>query len=573
MNKELLNEWKQIAKQINKYDKKYAHGIPLISDISYDALKQRLEDIENIIGKQKNSPLNKIGEVEEETVPHENQMLSLDHGYESESISKFYKKIHNAIKSEPEMVLEHKIDGIAVSIRYKNNKLNYVLTRGDGFEGIDITKQSEYISGIPKTLSLDNFEVRGEVFMTFKDFEKTNGFKSPRNATAGIIRNKEMSFIASHNLQFIAHSFTNFSKFNKYIDMIHFLRNEGFKTSDYFISQDENKSIQIFKSINRDEISYPIDGMVLKINDLKICEELGNHRTAPRYAFAVKFAPKSSSTFIENIDMQIGKFGTITPVAEVKPIEIDGVEIKKVSIHNMLELKNKNYNIGDEIILARAGDVIPYILEKVSHKMEGINHKEGKEDKKNKDTINSDNISNLPEYCPCCETKLIWDSVTMKCTNGWKCKKQSLLRIEHFVSRKAMNISGLGSKNIEKLFEHQIIQKPNDIFKIIDLVLNNDGMIKKLLGTKVATNTYESIKANQNIALNKFIYALCIPNVGYGTAKTIADHCKTFDEFIKTFSDKEVEIKGLGPVIIESIKSFITEEMWIFDAYQNIQIN
>ncbi len=552
MSQELKNEWKKIAKQITAYDKKYAHGKPLIEDTSYDALKSRLRDIEDIVGKQKNSPLNQIGSLEEETIAHEIQMLSLDHGYGAESISKFYKKLHNAIKEVPKIILEHKIDGIAVSIRYKNGKIERILTRGDGFQGIDITAQSKYIAHIPQQLSIDTFEVRGEVYMTFKDFESTNGFKNPRNATAGILRNKSIDFIASHNLQFIAHGFIGFDDFQYYADGIKFLQNAGFKTSEYFISNSEQESIEIFDKIDRENIEYPIDGVVLKVNDMQVCKKLGNHRTAPRYAFAVKFPPKNSYTFIKKIEMQIGKFGTITPVAEVEPIEIDGVTIKKVSIHNMQELKNKNYHIGDKIILARAGDVIPYILEKVES--------------------NSAHTSPaMPVKCVC-STDLIWDSVTMKCTNNWNCKAQALLRIEHFVSRKAMNINGLGSKNIEKLFDSQIIQKPHDIFKIIELVLQNDDQIKKILGTKVAQNIYNNIEQNKNIELHKFIYALCIPNVGYGNAKTIADNCIDFENFIKTFSSDDIQIKSLGPVIINSIKNFIDKEKWIFEAYKCLQI-
>ncbi|QEK38079.1 NAD-dependent DNA ligase LigA [Candidatus Cytomitobacter indipagum] len=556
MSKELLEEWKEIAKKIKKYDKKYAHGIPLISDFSYDALKQRLEDIEKIIGKQRNSPLNTIGEVEEKTVDHATPMLSLDHGYGANSISDFYKKIYNATKSTyekavPKMIIEHKIDGVAVSIRYENGAIKYVLTRGDGFAGIDITKQSKYIKGIPQNISLKDFDIRGEIYMTFEDFDKTQGFKSPRNATTGIIRSKEMDFIASHNLQFIAHGFVNKGNFEQYSEGIEFIKNAGFQISDYHISKSEQESIEIFEKFDRDSVPYPIDGMVFKINDLNLCEQLGHHRTAPRYAFAAKFPPKNTKTFIKNIEFQVGKFGTITPVAEVNSIEIDGVMIQKVSMHNMAELQNKKYNIGDEIIIARAGDVIPYILSKES---------------------SGEKSFELPNQCPVCNFKLIWDSVTMRCTNGWNCNAQALLRIEHFVSRKAMNISGLGAKNIEKLFNADIVKKPNDIFNIINLVLNNDEVIKKLLGTKVAQNTFESIQKNKKLSLSRFIYCLCIPNIGHGMAKTIATHCITFDNFINIFQSDQIEIKGVGPMIIESIKKFISEEKWIYDAYQKIEI-
>ncbi len=550
---ELKKEWKDIAKKIKIYDKKYSYGQALIEDSSYDALKSKLKDIENIIGKQKNSPLDVIGEVEEETVPHKHPMLSLDHGYGTDSISKFYQKIHNAIKKVPTMILEHKIDGIAASIRYKDGNLEYVLTRGDGASGIDITKQSEYIDGIPKNISENDFEVRGEIYMSFVDFEKTSEFKSPRNATAGILRNKSLDFIAAHKLKFIAHGFIS-SDFDSYESGIKFLNNNGFKTPKYYLSKSENESAEIFNRINREKIEYPIDGIVLKINNLDICEKLGAHRTAPKYAFAAKFPPKNSKTFIENIEMQVGKFGSITPVAIVDPIEIDGVRIQKVSMHNMQELKNKNYKIGDEIILARAGDVIPYILEKISSS-------------KNVNSPQDDT-----EICPSCSSKLIWESVSMKCTNQWNCKSQAILRIEHFISRKAMNISGLGNKNIEKLFDAKILQKPVDIFKIKDLVLKNDYQIKSLLGSKVAKNIYEKIEENRKISLHKFIYALCIPNVGYGNAKTISDNCESFENFIKTFSKNEIEIKSLGPVIINSIKKFINEEKWIFNAYEELLI-
>ncbi|USO00593.1 MAG: NAD-dependent DNA ligase LigA [Alphaproteobacteria bacterium] len=555
---DLTKEWNQIAKQIRAYDKRYSYGTPLISDFGYDALKDRLMEIEQIIGKQKNSPLNTIGTIShEETIEHLEPMLSLDHGYGEASIQNFYKKMLNLLKTDvvPQMVIEHKIDGIATSIRYEHGQLKLVLTRGDGFRGLNITEHAKYIIGIPKYFPIENFEVRGEVYMKFADFNNLPNFKNPRNAVAGILRSKDLDIVSSHKLFFIAHGFTNrgTNSFTTYENGIIFLRQNGFEISDYYISDSEAESCRIFNTLDRNSIDYPIDGVVLKLNDLSLWDKLGSHSTAPRYAFATKFSPKDSETQIISIEMQVGKFGTITPVANIDSVEIDGITIQKVSMHNMQEFVNKNYLKGDKIIIARAGDVIPYILQKTSN--------------------NQIEKAELPTHCPSCNTKLIWDSVNLKCTNGWNCKAQALLRIEHFVSRKAFNINGLGSKNLEKLYDYQIIQKPNDVFKLTQLALNNDQLIKNLLGSKVVQNLYNQIEKNRIISLSKFIYALCIPNVGYGTSKLLAAHCVDFETFISTFSqDTQIKIKHVGQTILESIRHFLNTEQWIFDCYKEIKI-
>ncbi|QEK39136.1 NAD-dependent DNA ligase LigA [Candidatus Nesciobacter abundans] len=601
----LKQEWKEVSKKVKFYDKKYAYGKPLIADTSYDLLKYRLQEIEEKIGKQKNSPLNKIGHIEDKEVKHKFPMLSLDHGYGTDSMEKFYKKILNSIKLEPEMVLEHKIDGISASLSYTKGKLSLCVTRGDGTYGMDITKQAKYIENIPQEIPVkiealveivesaeedknidinkdtkdessgavsvnimdteeitmpDEFEIRGEIFMDFESFNKVNNsiekeFKNPRNATAGILRNKEMDFIANYKLKFIPHGFVQNlrSKYSNQIDLISKL---GFNTMKYVICDDLCEAKEAFQKteLSRNDIPYPVDGVVLKVNSLKSWDELGFHSTAPRFCFACKFFPRNSSTTIVDIVMQIGKSGAISPVAILDPIFIDGVEVKKVSLHNVQEVINKDYRIGDEVIIARAGDVIPHVMSK-------------------KNTGKEKFI--LPVICPSCNSELVRESVMLKCINP-QCSEQKILQIEHFVSKKALNISNLGEKNIRKLFEIGLVNNQEDVIKKLrELILQNNSQVKNILGSKVAINILNSINSQSRIELNRWIFALCIPNVGYGQSTLLAKNLITLENFIETFTDKEklanINIKGIGPSVIDSISNYLKENTWVLNSYNYLK--
>jgi len=534
MTKELVKRYKLLKEAVKKHNTQYRLGQPLLEDESYDQLLLELKNLEAELQLQTSSGI--TDPLYGTKINHVKPVLSLDHGFEEAAIRDFIKRMKT--HAFP-LILEHKIDGVSLSARYLDGTLNQLLTRGNGIQGIDVTNKVSHMM-IPNRIEyLGNLEVRGELYTTFEEFERIkHDFTSPRNYCAAFLHGKHVS--SRIKLFFAIHECFNLEK-STYLETLDALEKLGLPVVWRTLAHTEQEAIDIFwqQIQNKYTLEYPIDGIVLKINDNHAREEMGSHLTAPRYAFAVKMHPKPTQTKILNIELSIGKFGNITPIAIIEPVKINGYEINRVSLHNIEEIERNQYGIGDLVSIEHTGDAVPQISNKIF-------------DAQNKFIISK---------CPSCDQKFNIENDKLKCTSGWTCLDQQVARITHFCSRNAMNIDSLANKKIKELVVAGLIKLPIDLFKLTRADLGNIYGWNKKSMNKFFHNLEKS-KAN---ALDKFLFALCIPNVGYGVAKKIAANFNTFDTFTDAFKNGIPVIPGIGKVIIESIKNFLQMETWIYE--------
>ena len=557
-------------KELNKHNKLYyLKDKPSISDSEYDDLKTNILDLEykyNFL-KHKDSPSVNVGfrpSKNFEKKKHKVPMLSLSNIFDKEDLINFEKKIKNYLDYDSNKIFEYsvepKIDGISASLTYKNGFLIQGLSRGDGYEGELITENLKTIKDIPKKIDSKNFpseiEIRGEVYIKKIDFENIKDkFANPRNAASGSLRQKEPSETKKIPLKFIAYTFGLFenNNFIKQSDFLDLLKKWGFKTSEHneVISKVEDlvKNHKQFEN-KRYELEYDVDGLVYKINDLKLQKRLGFVGNAPRWAAAHKFSAASSFSKILNIDIQVGRTGALTPVAKVEPVNIGGVVVSNATLHNEDEINKKDIRIGDVVKIERAGDVIPHVvsvdLSKRSSK--SIKYK-------------------FPNKCPSCGLKVEkefnkqtkkFDAVKRCSSEGFTCEKMAIEKIKHFVSKDALNVDGLGKKVVEKFWEKKFIRYPQDIFRLnYNKIESLDGW-----GNQSVLNLKYSINKSKKITLNKFIFALGIRHIGQENAKLIAKHLNTKENFIKINKNYNfktfLSIDGIGEIQISSIRKFFS---------------
>ena len=569
MNDKLIQK-KYIKKiqLLNNYNKKYYdHNISEITDSEYDLLKQEILELEKRYNflTHKSSPSTNVGYKPSRNfkkVLHKTPMLSLGNAFSENDLINFEKKIFNYLNDksfkEIEYSAEPKIDGISASLMYKDGKFVKGLSRGDGKEGEDITKNLKTIKDIPQIISKKNFpseiDIRGEVFIQNSDFSSLNErFANPRNAASGSLRQKDPNQTKKIPLKFIAYTF-GFENGMNIKNQGEFLENLslwGFKTNPL------NKVLKGIESLiknynevekKRSEIDFDIDGIVYKVNDFTLQKRLGYVANAPRWAIAHKFSANKAVSKILDIDIQVGRTGALTPVAKIKPINIGGVLVSNASLHNEDEINRKDIRINDYIVVERAGDVIPHIIS-VDTKKRKINSKKFL----------------FPSKCPSCGSKTIkeYNNLTKKkdavrrCSSeGFECEKVAIEKIKHFVSKDAFNIDGFGKKIVEKFWDLKLIRYPQDIFKLdYKKIENLDGW-----GDQSVNNLKFSINEKKNISLERFIFALGIRHVGLETAKLISKYVKTSQNFLrldKINNLKDIEnIDGIGETQIESIKKF-----------------
>ena len=566
---------KKIEKQYNHKIKElvrlnklyYEQSNPAIKDSDYDYLKQEILSLEKKYKylQSKNSPSKLVGYKPAKIfkkVLHKVPMLSLANAFSEEDLFNFEKRIINYLDKaedfEIEYSVEPKIDGISASLIYKNGKFVTGLSRGDGKEGEDITENLKTINDIPSQIKSKNFpeeiDIRGEVFIQNSDFKKlSNKFANPRNAASGSLRQKNPNETKKIPLKFIAYTFgyekgLKLSLQNEYLKK---LEEWGFKTNPL------NKTIKNIQNLienynliekKRGEIDFDIDGIVYKVNDFKLQKRLGNVANAPRWAIAHKFSANSGISKIENIEIQIGRTGALTPVAKIKPINIGGVVVSNATLHNEEEITRKDIRIGDNVVVERAGDVIPHVIS-VDLKQRNANSKKFK----------------FPLNCPSCGSKTVKDfnSTTKKedavrrCSSeGYACEKVAIEKIKHFVSKEAFNVEGFGKKIVENFWNLNFIRLPYDIFKLDYTKIENlDGW-----GRQSVTNLKNSIDLKKTISFDKFIYALGIRHIGLENAKLISKNLKSIKNFISlskknNFTDL-LDIDGIGDTQINSIKNF-----------------
>lgn len=570
-----LKEYKEKITLIEKLNKAYYHNDkPLVSDAEYDKIKKDILDFEkkNPEIADKDSPTKKVGFTPSEKfskVKHLVPMLSLDNAFTKDDVEDFLKKIRNYLNYEKdtaiELTAEPKIDGISASLIYKNNKIIRGLSRGDGEYGEDITENLLTIKDIPQILhgeSIDKeFEIRGEVYIGKKDFEKIkDDFANPRNAAGGSLRQKDSKKTALIPLKFFAHSIGDIDekKFKTHINFLNFCKKIGFKINPLtktFGSVDELIKGYLHIEQIRSSLDYDIDGIVYKVNDLTLQKRLGSLSSSPRWAIAHKFSSEKATTIIRKIEIQVGRTGALTPVAKLDPVNVGGVLVSNATLHNEDEIIRKDIRLNDTVIIQRAGDVIPQVVEVIK----------SKRDKNSKKFI-------FPDKCLCGrpavkdynETSKKLD-VVKRCTDtGFNCEFMAREKIKHFVSKEALDIEGFGKKIVEDFWSLNFIRLPQDIFTL------EFKKIEKLegWGELSVSNLKTAIEKSKNISLAKFIYSLGIRHIGQENAKNLSRYFVSIKNFLKLCNPdllmNEInsldEIDGIGETQVESLIHFFKDK-------------
>jgi DNA ligase (NAD+) len=570
-----LKEYKEKIALIEKLNKAYYHNDkPLVSDAEYDKIKKDILDFEkkNPDIADKNSPTKKVGFAPSEKfskVKHLVPMLSLDNAFTRDDVEDFLKKIRNYLNFEKdtsiELTAEPKIDGISASLIYKNNKIIRGLSRGDGEYGEDITENLLTIKDIPQILhgeKIDEeFEIRGEVYIGKKDFEKIkNDFANPRNAAGGSLRQKDSKKTALIPLKFFAHSIGDIDekKFKTHINFLNFCKKIGFKINPLtktFSSADELIKGYLHVEEIRSSLDYDIDGIVYKVNDLTLQKRLGSLSSSPRWAIAHKFSSEKATTVIRKIEIQVGRTGALTPVAKLDPVNVGGVLVSNATLHNEDEIIRKDIRLNDTVIIQRAGDVIPQVVEVIK----------SKRDKNSKKFV-------FPDKCLCGraavkdynETSKKLD-VVKRCTDtGFNCEFMAREKIKHFVSKEALDIEGFGKKIVEDFWSLNFIRLPQDIFTL------DYNKIEKLegWGELSVSNLKTAIEKSKDISLAKFIYSLGIRHIGQENAKNLSRYFVSIKNFLKLCNPdllmNEInsldEIDGIGETQVESLIHFFKDK-------------
>ena len=572
--KEIEKVYIKKIKELTKYDKAYfKHDRPLIFDRDYDILKKEILDLEKKYRylENKDSPSKKVGYKPSDKfkkVTHDIPMLSLANAFSKENIKDFLKKIRNFLNlKDSEKIafsVEPKIDGISASLKYIDGIFVLGLSRGDGKTGEDITNNLKTIIDIPKKINKSNFpktlDVRGEIFISKSDFKKiAKKFANPRNAAGGSLRQKDPNETKKIPLKFVAYGFgivepQNFEKQSEYLKL---LKTWGFNTNSL------NKIVNSIEDIDKNHrtiealrptIDYDLDGLVYKVNDLKLQKRLGFVSNSPRWAIAHKFSAEKGFSIIKNIEIQVGRTGALTPVAKIEPVNIGGVVVSNATLHNEDEINRKDIRIGDTACIQRAGDVIPQVLyvDKA---------------KRNKNTKKF----NFPDKCPSCGSKTIKefnystkkkDAVTRCPDPKFNCKEILREKLKHFASKDALNIDGFGKKIIQNFWDLNMIKYPADIFNLnFKKISSFEGW-----GDLSASNLEKAIKKSQKISLDKLIFAIGIRHIGQENAKTLAKYfvnIKKFEELFNKEKRKKIlnyllELDGIGETQVNSLEIFFS---------------
>ena len=579
--KEIEKIYIKKIKELTKYDEAYfKYDSPILSDRDYDIFKKEILNLEKKYKylENKNSPSKKVGYKPSDKfkkATHDIPMLSLANAFSPKNIKDFIKKIKNFLNlPESEKIsfsAEPKIDGISASLKYIDGLFTLGLSRGDGKTGEDITNNLKTIIDIPKKINTVGFpkilEVRGEVYISKSDFKKiSKKFANPRNAAGGSLRQKDPNETKKIPLKFIAYGFgvvkpQNFEKQSEYLKL---LKSWGFNTNplNVIISniEDIDKNYNSIEE-SRSKIDYDLDGLVYKVNDLKLQKRLGFVSNSPRWAIAHKFSAEKGFSLIKNIEIQIGRTGALTPVAKIDPVSIGGVVVSNATLHNVDEINRKDIRIGDTACIQRAGDVIPQVLY--------ID--------KSKRSTNTKKF-NFPDNCPSCGSKTIkefnyitkkTDAVTRCPDLKFTCKEILREKLKHFVSKDALDIDGFGKKVIQNFWDLNMIKYPADIFNLnFKEISNLEGW-----GDLSASNLEKAIKDSQKVSLDKLIFAIGIRHIGQENAKILAKYFVNIKLFEELFDKKKrknilkylLELDGIGETQINSLETFFSNSNNIYN--------
>ncbi|WP_387692818.1 NAD-dependent DNA ligase LigA [Photorhabdus sp. RM71S] len=582
---------KSTAQQIEKLRTTLRHheylyhvmDAPEIPDAEYDRLMQELEDLEEQYPEliTSDSPTQRIGAAPLtafEQVRHEIPMLSLDNVFDEESYLAFDKRVRDRLKEtqDLEVCCELKLDGLAVSLLYENGELVRAATRGDGTTGENITSNIRTIGAIPLRLFGENIptriEIRGEVFMPQKGFEKLNEearrtgakvFANPRNAAAGSLRQLDPRITAKRPLAFFCYGVGILEggelPASHYERLIQF-KKWGLPVSDKVkVCTDSQQVIDFYHDIvnQRSALGFDIDGVVVKINSLELQETLGFVARAPRWATAFKFPAQEQMTIVRDVEFQVGRTGAITPVARLEPVQVSGVIVSNATLHNADEIERLGLRIGDTVIIRRAGDVIPQVV--------GV-----LEERRPQDS----NEVVFPEHCPVCgaDIERIEGEAVARCTGGLVCGAQRKEALRHFVSRRAMDVDGMGEKIIDQLVDKEYVKTPADLFRLTAGKLT--GLDR--MGPKSAQNVVDALEKAKRTTFARFLYALGIREVGEATAANLAAHFGELDKLRSADEEALKEVQDVGEVVAKHVVNFFIEphnQTVIDDLIDNIGIN
>lgn len=537
---------------------------PTIPDAEYDRLFHQLKALEAAHPEliTADSPTQRVGAKPLSgfaQIRHEIPMLSLDNAFSDEEFYAFVKRIEDRLIRLPEPLTfccEPKLDGLAVSILYVNGVLTQAATRGDGTTGEDITANIRTIRNIPLQFLMDNpparLEVRGEVFMPHAGFERLNQlalekgektFANPRNAAAGSLRQLDPKITSKRPLVLNAYSIgiaEGVDLPNTHYDRLQWLKSIGIPVNpEIRLCNGTDEVLDFYRDIQnkRSSLGYDIDGTVLKINDIALQEKLGFISKAPRWAIAYKFPAQEELTRLNDVEFQVGRTGAITPVAKLEPVFVAGVTVSNATLHNGDEIERLDIAIGDTVVIRRAGDVIPQII--------GVLHDRRPADAR---------PIIFPKTCPVCDSAIvrIEGEAVARCTGGLFCAAQRKEALKHFVSRKAMDIDGVGGKLIEQLVDRELVHTPADLFKLDLTTLTR----LERMGTKSAENALASLEKAKNTTLARFIFALGIREVGEATALNLANHFKTLEALQNADLEALQQVPDVGEVVANRILAF-----------------
>ena len=555
----IKDEIEKLRDEIRYHNKRYYDDDdPEISDYEYDMLNQKLKNYEKDYPEfiTKDSPTQKVGGHSKNIfsqVTHDVQMQSLQDVFSFEDVVDFVKKMQDEYGENIEFTVETKIDGLSVSLEYENGRLVRGSTRGDGFVGEDVTENLKVVHGIPENLNTnDTFEVRGEVYLPRKEFESINEklesagkqiLSNPRNAAAGTLRQLDTKLVKARNLSIFVFNLQKGMKFNTHSESIEYIKNSGIKTIEYIkVCVGVDEVLNAIKEIGdlRETLPYDIDGAVVKINDLKLREEVGSTVKVPKWAVAYKYPPEQKETKLLDIKVQVGRTGQVTPMAILEPVRLAGSVISKTTLHNFDYVKEKDIKIGDIVVIQKAGDVIPEVINVVKAKRTG------------------EEVSyEIPTNCPICGEKLEKQEgeVALRCTNS-ECPALTYRSLVHFASRDAMDITGLGESIIEQLIDANLIHDIADIYylKYEDLV------VLDRFAPKSALNLIDAINKTKANSLDKLLFGLGMRHIGKKAAKILAEN---FDD-IYDISNASVEdinsLDDFGEIMAKSVVDFFAKD-------------
>jgi len=560
-------EIEQLRDKIRHHDYRYyVLDDPELTDAAYDRLMNRLKELEAANPKliTPDSPSARVGGTPRagfQTVRHARQMLSLDNAFSYEALGDFDRRVRQGSGREKiEYVAEHKFDGLSISLQYEDGILVRGVTRGDGSTGEDVTPNVKTIRSVPlridaalikKAKLKPTFEVRGEVLMTRKAFEAMNRYQeqmggkvfvNPRNAAAGSVRVLDPSITAQRRLEFFAYYLLvdGLEPFAKHSESLEALKQLRFRASDDWKLCDGIEKVLAYCDVwepKREHLPYEIDGVVIKVNSTGIQRELGFTARAPRWAIAYKYPARQETTVVNDIRVQVGRTGTLTPVAVLEPVQVGGVTVSRSTLHNMDEIDRLGLQIGDTVLIERAGEVIPHVLKVMK---EGANRRP----------------FHMPEKCPECGSAIhkAEDEVAYRCVNA-ACPAKRRESLLHFASRHAMDIDGLGDKIVDQLVGKALVKDVADLYTLkLDTLIDLERFAEKS-----AQNLLDEIEASKKASLARLIYALGIRMIGERTGQLLAAHFPSLDELAAATEEQLLEVGEVGPKVAASIAEFFSE--------------